>query len=144
MRKNSLKVIPLVILLLLTVVTASAHSEGLMVLVRGRAESLDGDYVRNDIVVSGYIHVDSTETDVKVKVVVELEGPDGSTSKKLTLYGTGDGVHHIIIDYEVAFIDFATTKGMYEITVTAEYDGIEDTGTHQFDPPGGGAGPPRR
>ncbi len=143
MRKNCLKVIPIVIFLLLTAVTVSAHSEGVMVLVHGRAESLGGDHIRNDITVAGKIHIDTTETEVKVKIEVVVTGPDGSDTKKLTLYGTGDGSHDIIIDYEIAFNDAVTNKGMYEITVTAEWNGIEDTGTHQFDPPGGSAGPLR-
>ncbi len=144
MRKNSLKVMPIVILLLLaSAIAVNARSEGINVVVRGRAISVDEDHLRNDIMVSGKIMVETTETEVKVKIYVEITGPDGGDSQKMTLYGSGDGSNYIIIDYQTIFADFITAKGMYRITVTVDYGKIEATGSHQFDPPGGGAGPPR-
>ncbi len=145
MRKNTQKIIPIVILLLLaTAITVNAQSEGLHVLVRGHAYSADEDNLRNDVLVSGKIMVETTETEVKIKITVEITGPDGSDSQKMNLYGSGDGSQDIVVDYQTTFVDFATSKGMYEVTVTAEYGKIEATGSHQFDPPGGGAGPPLR
>ena len=144
MRKNSRKVIPLVIILLLaTAIAVNAIPDGVKVLVTGKSIVADGDGLKNDIEVTGKIFVSTTETEVKVKVNVEITGPDGTGSQKMILYGSGDGSQDIVIEYGTIFVDFATTKGMYYITVTAECDGIEDTGSHQFDPPGGGAGPPR-
>ncbi|MCW3989032.1 MAG: hypothetical protein NWE88_03025 [Candidatus Bathyarchaeota archaeon] len=145
MRKNTLKIIPIVILLLLaTAITVNAIPEGIQVLVLGKAVVADGDYLKNDIVVSGKIFISTTETEVKVKVDIEVTGPDGSDSQKMTLYGSGDGSKDMVIYYGTTFHDIVTIKGMYEITVTATCEGMEDTGTHQFDPPGGGAGPPLR
>jgi len=144
MRKNSLKIMPIVILLLLaSAIAVNAQSEGIHIVVRGRASSVDGDHLRNDVLVSGKVMVETTETFVKVKLNVEITGPDGGDSQKITLYGSGDGSHHIIIDYQTTFVDFVTSKGMYRITVTAYYGEIEATGSHQFDPPGGSAGPLR-
>jgi len=144
LRKNTLKIIPIVILLLLaTAITVNAETEGIHVLVLAKATVADGDYLKNDIVVSGKIFISTTETEVKVKVDIEVTGPDGSDSQKMTLYGSGDGSKDIVVYYATTFHDVVTSKGMYEVTVTANCDGIEDTGSHQFDPPGGGAGPPR-
>ena len=144
MRKNSLKIIPLVIILLLaTAIAVNAHPEGIKVLVTGKSIVADEDGLKNDIEVAGKVFVSTTETEVKVKLDIEITGPDGTGSQKMILYGSGDGSHDIVIEYGTIFADFATIKGMYEITVTAECDGMEDTGSHQFDPPGGGAGPPR-
>jgi hypothetical protein len=136
---------PIIILLLLaTAITVSAHPEGIKVLVVAKASDADGDHLRNDIVVSGKIYISTTETEVKVKIDIEVTGPDGSDSQKMTLYGSGDGSKDIVIYYGTTFHDFVTVKGMYKITVTAKCEGMEDTVSHQFDPPGGGAGPPRR
>jgi len=144
MRKNILKIIPLVMILLITTaITVNAHPDGLKVLVTGKASDIDGERIRNDIVVFGKVYVSTTETEVKVKLDIVVSGPDGTDSQKMTLYGSGDGSQDIVVEYETIFFDFATTKGMYTITVTAECDGMVDTGSHQFDPPGGGAGPPR-
>ncbi|MBL7080855.1 hypothetical protein ISS39_11075 [Candidatus Bathyarchaeota archaeon] len=144
MRKNTLKIIPIVILLLLaTAITVNAQTDGIHVLVLSKADAVDGDYLKNDIVVSGKIFISTTETEVKVKVDIEVTGPDGSDSQKMTLYGSGDGSKDIVIYYGTTFHDFVTIKGMYETTVTVNCEGIEDTGSHQFDPPGGGAGPPQ-
>jgi len=144
LRKNTQKIIPIVILLLLaTAVTVNAHPEGIKVLVVAKASAADGDNVRNDIVVAGKIYISTTETEVKVKVEIEVTGPDGSDSQKMTLYGSGEGSKDIVIYYGTTFQDFVTIKGMYEVTVTAECEGMEDTVSHKFDPPGGGAGPPQ-
>lgn len=144
MRKNTLKIIPIVILLLLaTAITVNAHPEGIKALVVAKASDADGDSLRNDIVVSGKIYISTTETEVKVKVEIGVTGPDGSDSQKMTLYGTGDGSKDIVVYYGTTFHDFVTVKGMYEVTVTAKCEGMEDMVSHQFDPPGGGAGPPQ-
>jgi len=142
-RKNGIVLVFLLILMASAVVPVYAKSDDFNINVHAKAVDADGDNVKNDIAVTGNIVIAAMEDTIKVDLQIELVGPDGvQVTQYLSLECEASKNQNTKLTYETTFKDFATVKGMYYVTVTASSLDLTASAEFQWDPPGGGGGPP--
>ena len=142
-RKTGISLVFLLVLMATVVVPIYATSDDFNMNVHAKAVNADGDSVKNDIAVTGNIIIASTEDTINVDLQIELVGPDGDKETQyLSLGYKASENGNTLITYEATFYDFATVKGMYYVTVSANSGDLTASADFKWDPPGGGGGPP--
>ena len=128
----------------LTFVQVNAFSDDFQIDVHAKAVDADGDYVKNDIAISGGIIIAGMDGTISVDLQIEVVRPDGAQiTQYLSLECEAWDNLLTRITYETMVMDFATIKGMYYVTVTASSADLTASADFKWDPPGGGGGPPQ-
>lgn len=137
-RKSMVSSIVAAVLLFVILLSSSsialASESSIKVNVYAKAED-------NNIIVSGKVFLSDLESEkrVTIDITITLRKPDGSGERaKISITGLSDDNGVTILPYEYTFKDSINKKGIYEITVTAKYQGLTDTAYFKFDPPTGG------
>ncbi len=142
-RKTGISLVLLLVLMATVVVPIYAISDDFNMNVHAKAVNADGDPVKNDIAVTGNIIIASTEYTINVDLQIELVGPDGNQETQyISLEYEASDNGNTLITYDATFYDFASVKGMYYVTVSANSGDMTASADFKWDPPGGGGGPP--
>lgn len=125
------------------VVPIYAISDDFNMNVHAKAVNADGETVKNDIAVTGNIIIAAADDTINIDLQIELVGPDGyQETQYLSLEYDAAKNQNTLLTYEATFYDFASVKGMYYVTVSANSGDLTASADFKWDPPGGGGGPP--
>lgn len=142
-RKSGILLVFLLVLTASVVVPIYAISDDFNMNVHAKAVNADGETVKNDIAVTGNIIIAAAGDTINVDLQIELVGPDGyQETRYLSLEYDAAKNQNTLLTYEATFYDFATVKGMYYVTVSANSGDLTASADFKWDPPGGGGGPP--
>lgn len=125
------------------VVPIYAISDDFNMNVHAKAVNADGETVKNDIAITGNIIIAAADDTINIDLQIELVGPDGyQETRYLSLEYDAAKNQNTLLTYEATFYDFASVKGMYYVTVSANSGDLTASADFKWDPPGGGGGPP--
>lgn len=128
----------------ITSIQINAFSDDFQIDVRAKAVDADGDSVKNDIAISGSIIIAGMEDTINVDLQIVVVGPDENRiTQQLSLECEAWDNLVTRITYETTVKDFANVKGMYYVSVAASSLDLTALADFQWDPPGGGGGPPQ-
>lgn len=142
-RKSGILLVFLLVLMASVVVPIYAISDDFNMNVHAKAVNADGETVKNDIAVTGNIIIAAADDTINIDLQIELVGPDGyQETQYLSLEYDAAKNQNTLLTYEATFYDFASVKGMYYVTVSANSGDLTASADFKWDPPGGGGGPP--
>ncbi len=143
-RKSGILLVFLLSLMTITSIQINAFSDDFQIDVRAKAVDADGDSVKNDIAISGSIIIAGMEDTINVDLQIVVVGPDENRiTQQLSLECEAWDNLVTRITYETTVKDFANVKGMYYVSVAASSLDLTALADFQWDPPGGGGGPPQ-
>jgi len=143
-RKSRVILVFLLVLMASASVPIYAFSDDFQIDVHAKAVEADGDSVKNDIAISGSVIIAGMEDTINVDLQIEVVGPDGDrVTQQLSLECEAWDNLITRITYETTILDFANEKGMYYVTVIGSSGDLTASADFQWDPPGGGGGPPQ-
>lgn len=142
-RKSGILLVFLLVLMASVVVPIYAISDDFNMNIHAKAVNADGETVKNDIAVTGNIIIAAADDTINIDLQIELVGPDGyQETQYLSLEYDAAKNQNTLLTYEATFYDFASVKGMYYVTVSANSGDLTASADFKWDPPGGGGGPP--